>query len=374
MQGELAVDSTKDFSALWKTQKSLTEWLEDIRHADTETIRQEDNDKRERLAELHDIIGLPFDKPVKFTAGELATLSPTFKKYLREHGEDLCALRLIPLKDKLPKLRMRGKTVAGAYEWFNTQDINPVDYRADFLGQERQSRWATVFIVNKHGIHGEIIYGKHFQLTQGFHETDAPKVFHYDFKIWTMQPANDEALVHVQMLAKCLHVPDIRKRTAIMARLGGTFAHNYLEGYFETVDSVDFGTWFLDYSPTLGKMYGDVTIQGKLPSGSAIVSGQTGSPGKTTGRVKIVKPEQLGDENLNFPDGSILVCHVTTPQFVPLMQKAAAIVTDQGGILSHAAIVARELKKPCIVATGNATQLLKDGQQVTVDADQGTVL
>jgi phosphohistidine swiveling domain-containing protein len=55
------------------------------------------------------------------------------------------------------------------------------------------------------------------------------------------------------------------------------------------------------------------------------------------------------------------------------MQKASAIVTDQGGILSHAAIVARELKKPCIVGAQNATKKLKNGQIVSVDADLGVV-
>jgi pyruvate,water dikinase len=69
----------------------------------------------------------------------------------------------------------------------------------------------------------------------------------------------------------------------------------------------------------------------------------------------------------------VLVCEVTTPNYVPLMQKAVAIVTDQGGILSHAAIVARELKKPCIVGTGNATKILKTGQIVSVDANNGAV-
>jgi pyruvate,water dikinase len=60
--------------------------------------------------------------------------------------------------------------------------------------------------------------------------------------------------------------------------------------------------------------------------------------------------------------------------YVPLMQKAVAIVTDQGGILSHAAIIARELGKPCIVGTGNATKELKNGQLVTVNATNGTVI
>ncbi|HEX5448000.1 MAG TPA: PEP-utilizing enzyme, partial [Candidatus Saccharimonadales bacterium] len=64
---------------------------------------------------------------------------------------------------------------------------------------------------------------------------------------------------------------------------------------------------------------------------------------------------------------------VTTPDYVPLMKKASAIVTDQGGILSHAAIVARELGVPCIVGTADATKVLKNGQKVLVDADNGVV-
>lgn len=367
------MSDTKDFSHIWKTQKSLTEWLEDIGHKDTEAIRQEDNDKRERLAVLHSIIGLPFDRPVQFPAIALAKPTAAFKAYLREHSSDLCALRLIPTKEKLPKLRMRGKTVTGAYDWFKTLDIDPTSYRADFLAQEKESRWATVFIVNKHGILGEVIYGKHFQLTQGFHETDKPKVFRYDFERWSMEPANKEALTHVQMLVRHLRVPDGEKRAQIAEQLGGTFARGYLEGYFETVDSADFGTWFLDYSPALGKMYADAAIRGVDSSGAAIVRGQTGSPGNVEGMVRIVRPEEIGEENLAFPEGAILVCPVTTPQYVPLMQKASAIVTDQGGILSHAAIVARELKKACIVATGNATTVLKDGQTVNVDATNGVV-
>lgn len=364
---------TKDFSHIWKTQKSLTEWLEDIGHADTETIRQEDNEKRERVGTLHDIIGLPHNPPVQFAASELARPSSAFQKYLREHGDDLCALRLTSKKPGLPKLRMRGKTVKAAYEWFKAQDISVKDYRADFLGQEKESRWATIFVVNKHGIFGEILYGKHYQLTQGFHESDKPRVFRYDFKSWGIEPADDQALKHAKELAGYLHVTDPEKRQKITEQLGGNFTHGYLEGYFETSDSAEYGIWFIDYSPSLGKMYQDVSIGNKVSSGEAIVRGQTGAPGKAEGKVKIVRPEQIDDPNLDFPDGSVLVCPVTTPQYVPLMQKAAAIVTDQGGILSHAAIVARELKKVCIVATGNATLALQDGQRILADADSGTV-
>jgi len=74
-----------------------------------------------------------------------------------------------------------------------------------------------------------------------------------------------------------------------------------------------------------------------------------------------------------FKEGDILVANETSPDFVPLMKKAAAIVTDTGGITSHAAIVSRELQKPCIIGTKVATQVLKDGDLVEVDADKGVV-
>jgi len=77
-----------------------------------------------------------------------------------------------------------------------------------------------------------------------------------------------------------------------------------------------------------------------------------------------------------FVDGSVLVTGNTDPDWVPIMKRAVAIVTDRGGRTSHAAIVSRELGLPAIVGTGNATQVLQDGRQVTVscaEGDQGFV-
>lgn len=354
---------------LLKTQKSLTEWLDDIKHKDAEAIRREDNEKRERLKILNEVIGLPFDKPVQFESVDLKNRSARFNKYLDEHGQELCALRLIPKVGGLEKLRMRGKTVAGAYDWFLEQDIDADKYRADFIPHPPDYSWATIFIINKHGIQGEIIWGGHHQLTQGFHDKNRPHVFRYDYKKWMVSPADNKALTHLKTLAGYLRVEDRAKQTELRSRLGAEFTHNYLEGYFESADS-SLGTWFIDYSQALGKMYKDMAISRPAAVNSALVSGLTGSPGKAQGPVKIVNPDKLDDD---FPDGGVLVCAVTTPNYVPLMQKAAAIVTDQGGILSHAAIVARELKIPCIVGTKNATKVLRDGQAVSVDADNGAV-
>lgn len=75
----------------------------------------------------------------------------------------------------------------------------------------------------------------------------------------------------------------------------------------------------------------------------------------------------------NVKEGDVLVSITTHPDYVPAMQKASAIVTNEGGITCHAAIVSRELKKPCIVGTKIATKVLKDGDLVEVDADKGVV-
>lgn len=71
--------------------------------------------------------------------------------------------------------------------------------------------------------------------------------------------------------------------------------------------------------------------------------------------------------------GDILVAQFTTPDFVPAMEKAAAIVTDQGGVSSHAAIVSRELGVPCVIGTQDATRVIKDGDMIEVDAEHGVV-
>lgn len=68
-----------------------------------------------------------------------------------------------------------------------------------------------------------------------------------------------------------------------------------------------------------------------------------------------------------------MVSTMTFPHFIPAMEKAGAFITDEGGILCHAAIVAREMGKPCIIGTGNATRVLKDGDLVEVDAERGIV-
>ncbi len=105
-------------------------------------------------------------------------------------------------------------------------------------------------------------------------------------------------------------------------------------------------------------------------SGGILLHGVGAGPGVATGPVRVLASSA---ETSALQKGDVLVASMTTPDWVPLMRRAAAIVTDAGGMTSHAAIVSRELGIPCIVGTRNATALLADGMVVVVDAGAGTV-
>lgn len=100
------------------------------------------------------------------------------------------------------------------------------------------------------------------------------------------------------------------------------------------------------------------------------IRGVSASPGLYRGIVRIVKDPHRAR---GFKRGEVLVTNNTTPEFVPLMKKAGAIVTEQGGITTHAAIVSRELGVPCVIGTKIATKIFKDGDMVEVDANRGII-
>jgi phosphohistidine swiveling domain-containing protein len=132
--------------------------------------------------------------------------------------------------------------------------------------------------------------------------------------------------------------------------------------------------WYLDYRKSIvyagansEQMFGEILGKGEVKGD---LRGMTASLGTAAGIVKVVlSPKEFP----KFRDGDILVTHMTRPEFVPIMKKAAAIVTDEGGITCHAAIVSRELEIPCVVGTRIATKVLVDGDKVEVRANHGLV-
>lgn len=108
----------------------------------------------------------------------------------------------------------------------------------------------------------------------------------------------------------------------------------------------------------------------KVISDSKVLKGNIAYKGKVKGKVKLV----FGAEDIKkIEKGDILVAKMTRPEMIVGLEEAAAFITDEGGMLSHAAIVAREMRKPCIVGTKVGTKVLKDGDYVEVDANKGII-
>lgn len=123
-----------------------------------------------------------------------------------------------------------------------------------------------------------------------------------------------------------------------------------------------------DADPLIGHVFG--TLPEPMDADRRILHGAAASAGVYTGTVRIVAGH---DQFSEVHAGEVLVCRTTTPTWTVLFPLVGAIVTDAGGILSHAATVAREYRVPCVVGTKIGTEVLKDGDRVTVDGYRGTV-
>ena len=116
--------------------------------------------------------------------------------------------------------------------------------------------------------------------------------------------------------------------------------------------------------------YGDLYLGESRVENVEELKGSIACQGVVKGRVKIVNnPKQM----TKFKKGDILLSINTNPSLMPVIEKASAIVTDEGGMLCHAAIISRELRIPCVIGTGFATKIFTDGDQIEVDAMKGIV-
>lgn len=237
---------------------------------------------------------------------------------------------------------------------------------------------------DKHKMVIEAIWGLGELIVQGAVTPDKYEVERHSLKILNMEKQpQDKQLIRVDSRTKETNVPktkrnkqklseaQIRELAKILQKI---HAHYYFPQDIEW--AYQKGKFYIVQARPITTLGGQKTKEqknkgtGKEKAREAILKGQGASPGIATGVVKIVEsPRKLE----KIRKGDILVTQMTSPDFVPAMKKAAAIVTDKGGITSHAAIVSRELGIPCIVGTGEATKLLKDGMVVTVDGKSGVV-
>ncbi|MEI6587883.1 MAG: PEP-utilizing enzyme, partial [Candidatus Moraniibacteriota bacterium] len=157
----------------------------------------------------------------------------------------------------------------------------------------------------------------------------------------------------------------------ILAMLNSTANHkskikSRLEGFYSVImdDNVQiFAGEERAHIDDLGVFLNPLSSQTEL-------RGQVGWRGTVRGSVRVV----LGESDIKkVKKGEILVAIMTSPNYVPAMEKAAGFVTDEGGILCHAAIISREMQKTCIIGTKDATRVLHDGDLVELDGETGIV-
>ncbi|MDX9893387.1 MAG: PEP-utilizing enzyme [Patescibacteria group bacterium] len=357
-------------AVITKDQISITEWFAQIGElAESNAFRQEDNEKSKRLELLYQTIGLNYERPEIFEAADFVNLTPAVSDILTKRGQELCAFRLVPKRDSLPKLRNRGLNIKDCYQdWFLKQDINPADYFVHLCPHSETLLFSSIFLVKPDLIFGEIIAGLHSQLTHGDTESTLYQ-FRYDFKDWWWPNPNTEVEAWVKQMIAMLRVTDQNKQAELKQGLGAEFFHDYLAGYFEATIWPDKKIRFVDFNRILPKY-----IPNPKSSDSELVGylkGVSANPGIAQGPVIVVGPKEVG--SVDFKLGAILVCDNTDVRYLPYMRQAAAIITNRGGILTHAAIISRELGKPCIVDTKNATMILQTGDLVEVDATAGVV-
>ena len=148
-------------------------------------------------------------------------------------------------------------------------------------------------------------------------------------------------------------IEELRKRSM------GYIYHN---GVLSSIQNID------EYAEKNNITIVEETVDKGKSTGS--VKGTIAYKGKMVGRVSVVFEKE---DMKKVKKGDVLVTPMTTPSLITAMKKASAFVTDEGGVTSHAAIVAREMKKPCIIGTKIATQVFKDGMTVEVDAERGII-
>ncbi len=358
-----------NLSKIFKTQISLSERMEEVPNFDADAFKQEDNSKRIRLGELSEIIDIPYDKPTSFPLEDVINRSEKFTWYMDTHWHETCALRLASKKPGLPKLRMRWLSVKEVVEWWLPEQdiISYEDYRADFVPHFDSNIRSTIFVINQDWVYGEIIAWSHHFLTQWLYTDVKPITFKYDFKQWELSEHNNDALMYMKFILEHLYVPDSVKQQEVSSMIQWEFVQNYLQWYFETVTSSENWLWFIDYNRQLHKT---ITRPKVILNNNDEFHWQV-AYGEWVVKWKVCIVENpTNDVDLS---GKILVCDMTTPQYIPLMKKCIAIVTSKWWVLSHAAIVARELWIPCIVGVWNTTNLLKDWMEIELDTNTWSI-
>jgi phosphohistidine swiveling domain-containing protein len=299
--------------------------------------------------------------------------SEAYRALVSDAGDTPYAVRALPRVDGLPVLRNRKLLVGDLAKWLLSQDANLKNYDFSFEAHIDPVA-AALFVVGPERVFGEAAHGGILQLNKGSLSEDGSLRFEFDYRQWRFSRLDARLESFLRAALGFLHIADEGRQSGIAKAIGSTFTSSYLSGYFEVINSPRDGPVFIDYNRELLRnaeqlLMDDAVLSKDLPART--LRGQPASHGVVSGRARVLKDDSPGA--LSLRPGEILVCHFTSPALLPLIIQAAAVVTDVGGVLSHAAIVCRELQKPCVVGLKTATLVINDLDEIEVDGEHGII-
>lgn len=351
-------ESTMNQIGMEKTT-SLQKWdkiIESIFHKHMEIEESKD---RELIYSKMYSLGLPHERCVAFSLGQFPT-KLDFEIAVGRLGYPYW-ISTVPnpgLSQLNRQMKLRLYDIKTGWDFINKLD-NKKDYKIIVMQYADNPDFKGTVLISKsgHGVAEFITGDRHYIMTRGLTLTD-PMLFNQEKIIRFSKTVPAEMQKKLYNLVRGIYghlefqygLIGHNKRITF-------FDYNDQKGYIE-IDKIwnDLQNYFLHMKKHLKKkLYG-------LPA----------SPGKAVGRCVIIHHETAGIYD-KVNKGDILVSDTTTPEMTIIMKKVKAIVTDLGGVTSHAAIVCRELKIPAIVGCGNATEHLKTGDMIRIDADKGEI-
>jgi phosphohistidine swiveling domain-containing protein len=341
----------------FKDHWTLSEWL--AHSARRDALIAEDASKRSRLAILRALAGVPSVTTNRFPYRELLDGSAGISEFAESCGDTPYAIRLNPLSTG-EVLRERGRPVHELISWAREKQL-PADAYGCVFERHVESRSSAIFVCAKNGVWGEFHDGPLLGLNRGSLSESITR-FNSPWR------GSAELPNLVERALRCLEISDEHQREALRDECGATFAGNHLLGYFEVIRDASDDLWFVDYNRLL---IADApqSLEEESAKPAVVLQGQTGSRGKGQGVVLHAPDKGV----TSVPENTVLVARSTRPELIEMMTSSHAVVTELGGVLSHAAIACRELGIPCVVGVKGALTALAEGVEVIVDADAGRI-
>lgn len=338
---------------------SLQKWNKIIEEKLHKKMAIEESKDRELLYAKLNGLGLPHERCIAFKIGEF----PAQKEFNVAVGRIgipywISAVPNTAIKDlnRLSKLGLF--SFDEGYKYISQIDQSS-EYKIIVSQYPSETEFKGTVLVSKEGKGmAEFITGdRHYIMTRGFTLTD-PMLFDQEG------------------IKRYSHTVTIPKQKRLYQLLRGIYGHlEFQQGRIEGKNSIT----FFDYNDEhayleIDEVWADLVryFKEKKKKSNKIIYGMPASLGHAKGRCVVMHHESMGLFD-KFKEGDILVSDTTTPEMTVAMGKAAAIVTDLGGVTSHAAIVCRELKIPAIVGTQKATDILRTGDLIEVNADKGEI-